>query len=84
MPCELHRVHAIDNIPADCKYPLQSIILAQNRKQTDTGGLAKCLELKVGAKVMVTVKVDVNNRLINGQAGEVLGLKLLMLYIKYI
>ena len=88
LPCELHRVHAIDNIPADCKYPLQSIISAENRKQTDTGGLAKYLELKVGAKVMVTVKVDVNDRLINGQVGEVFGFKIVnnviyKVYIKF-
>ena len=35
LPGELHKVNAIDNIPADCKYPLQSTVSAQNRKQTD-------------------------------------------------
>ena len=58
LPGELHRVNAIDSIPDDCKYPLPCIVSAQNRKQTDTGGLAKCLELKVGAKVMVTVRFE--------------------------
>ena len=38
---KLHRVNAIDNIPAGCQYPLQCIVSAQNRKQTDTGGLVK-------------------------------------------
>ena len=32
LPDELHRVNAIDNIPADCMYPLQSIVAAQNKK----------------------------------------------------
>ena len=35
LPGELHSVNATDNIPADCKYPLQSTVSAQNRKQTD-------------------------------------------------
>ena len=88
LPGELHRVNAIDNIPADCKYPLQSIVSAQYRKQTDTGGLAKCLELKVGAKVMVTVNIDIKDRLINGQVGKVFGFKIVdniinEVYIKF-
>ena len=52
-------INAIDQIPADCKYPAALISLAQNKKQSETGGLPKCLELKVGAKVMVTVTVDI-------------------------
>ena len=88
LPGELHRVNAIDNIPADSKDPFQSILSAQNRKQTNTGGLAKCLELKVGAKVMVTVTIDIKDRLINGQFGEVFGFKIVdniinQVYIKF-
>ena len=76
MPGELHRVNAIDNISADCKYPLQSVVSAQNKKQTDTVGLEKCLELKAGTKVMVTVNIDIKDRLINDQVGEVFGFKI--------
>ena len=87
-PGELCRVNAIDNIPADCKYHLQCIASAQNRKQTDIGGLAKSLELKVGAKVMITVNIDIKDRLINGQVGEVFGFKIVdnvinNVYIKF-
>ena len=32
LPDELHRVNAIDNIPADCMHPLQTIVAAQNKK----------------------------------------------------
>ena len=39
------------------KIPLQSIVSAQNRKQTDTSGLAKFLELKIGPKVMIAVNI---------------------------
>ena len=77
MPGELYRVNAIDNISADCKYPLQSIVSAQNSTQTDTVGLEKCLELKVGAKVMVTVNIEIKDRLINGRVGEVIGFKII-------
>ena len=75
LPGELHRVNAINNIPAGCQYPLQCIVSAQNRKQTNTGELAKSSELKVVAKVMSTVKIDSNNRLINDQVDEVFEFK---------
>ena len=54
---ELYIVNAIDNITADFKYSPQSNLSAQNRKQTDTGDLARYLELKVGAKVIITVNI---------------------------
>ena len=44
---------------------------AQNQKQTETGGLAKSLLLKIGAKVMLTVNINIQDGLINGQVGEV-------------
>ena len=42
-----------------------------NKNQSETGGLAGKLELKINARVMLTVNVDVNDRLINGQIGTV-------------
>ena len=59
------------------KIPLQSIVSAQNRKQTDTSGLAKFLELKIGPKIMITVKIDIKDRLIHGKVGEVFAFKLI-------
>ena len=47
------------------------ILAAQNQKQTNTGGLAKLLKLNIGAKVMLTVNVDIQGCLINGQTGNV-------------
>ena len=44
---------------------------AQNQKQTNTGGLAKLRKLKTGAKVMLTVNIDIQDRLINGQTGVI-------------
>ena len=42
---------------------------AQNQKQANTGDLAKLFKLKIGAKVMLTVNIDIQCRLINGQTG---------------
>ena len=47
------------------------ILAAQNQKQTNTGGLTKLLKLKIGAKLMLTVNVDIQDRLIYGQTGNI-------------
>ena len=38
-------------------------------EQTNTGGLAKLLKLKIGAKLMLAVNIDIQDRLVNGQTG---------------
>ena len=43
-----------------------------NEKQTNTGGLAKFLNLKIGAKMMLTVNLEIQDRLINDQAGNII------------
>ena len=45
---------------------------AQNQKQTNTKGFAELLQLKIGAKVMLTVNTDMHDHLINGQMGKLL------------
>ena len=62
-------INAIDELPKNVSHKL--IELAQNRKQTETGGLANKLTLKMGAKVMLTVNIDISDKLINGQMGLV-------------
>ena len=57
-------------------------------KMSDTRGLAKCLTLKLEAKVMLTVNVDVQDSLINGQIGvakhlEIIESKVSIIYIKF-
>ena len=76
LPGKIYIINATDQIHADYKYPQTLISLAQNRKYSKTGGLAKCLELKVGANVVVTVNVDIQDMLINGQVGEVVGFEI--------
>ena len=55
----------------NCKYPLATIEAAQNQKRTKTGGLLKMLKLKIVAKVMLTVNIDIYDCLINGQTGNI-------------
>ena len=45
--------------------------MAQNQIATITHGITKALMLKVGARVMLTVNVDIEDRLINGQIKKV-------------
>ena len=72
---ELYTIEADDKIPDNCKYPVATIQAAQDQKQTNAGGLAKLLKLKIGAKVMLTVNLDIQYRLINGQTGNISHIK---------
>ena len=56
--------------------------------KTETGGLLKLLHLKIGAKVMITTKVDIQDRFKNGQVGEISGFQSLsdrinIIYLKF-
>ena len=42
-----------------------------DRNQSETGGLASMLQIKVNARIMLTVNIDISDRLINGQIGTV-------------
>ena len=65
----LFTINAIDEIPRDT--PISLVTDALNRKQNETGGLARVLKLKVNAKIMITANIDIDDRLINGQIGTV-------------
>ena len=43
--------------------------------QNENGGLDYQVKVKIGARVMLTVNLDVNDRLINGQMGTILKIK---------
>ena len=59
LPGKPYTIKANDKIPDNCKYPLVLIQAAQNQKQTNTGALAKLLMLKIGAKEMLTVNIQI-------------------------
>ena len=42
-----------------------------DRNQTDSGGLASVIKIKVNSRVMLTVNLDLSDRPVNGQLGTV-------------
>lgn len=54
-----------DEVPKNCNASDMSEV--QNRKQSETGGLAILLKLKVNASVIITTNIDNADRLINKQ-----------------
>lgn len=64
---ELYAIKANNKIPSSFKYPVVLIHAAQNQKQANTKSWAKLLQLKNGAKAMLTVNIDIKDRLVNSQ-----------------
>ncbi|XP_057310034.1 uncharacterized protein LOC130648031 [Hydractinia symbiolongicarpus] len=62
-------LQSIDQLPKNI--PKSTIDKALNRNQSETGGLTKVLKIKINARVMLTVNIDIADRLINGQIGTV-------------
>ena len=66
-------INAIDILPKNVQPSVINKVL--NRSQMETGGLARILELKVNARVMLTSNIDVPDKLSNGQIGTVFHIK---------
>ena len=66
-------INAIDILPKNVQPSVINKVL--NRNQMETGGLARILELKVNARVMLTSNIDVLDKLSNGQIGTVFHIK---------
>ena len=67
LPGGLVAIHAIDTIPANRGFTQCQIMATQNRKQSETGGLARLLTLKLESNVMLTGNIDIQDRLSNSQ-----------------
>ena len=66
---ELVKIQAKDQLPKNCD--ISDAKQAQKQKQSETGGLAYSLELKINARVMLATNMNIEDRLINGQIGTV-------------
>ena len=69
IPGQLITIPAKDEVPKNSK--ILDIREAQNRKKSETGGLASLLELRVNARFMLTTNINMKDRFINGQMGTV-------------
>ena len=66
---QLYKIDPKDHIPKNISSTKIESILKRN--QSETGGLASTLQIKLNARVMLTMNVDLQDRLINGQLGTV-------------
>ena len=64
---EIYAIEINDKISDNCKYTVTFIQAAQNQTQTNTGGLAQLLKLKVGAELLLTINLDIQDGLINDE-----------------
>ena len=65
LPGESYTIKANIKFTDCCKHSLAAIQAVQNQKEANTGSLAKLLKLKTRTKVMLTVNLDIQDRLIN-------------------
>ena len=69
IPGQLITIPAKDEVPKNSK--ILDIREAQNRKQSETRGLASLFELKVNARFMLTTNINIKDRFISGHMGTV-------------
>ena len=65
LPGESYTIKTNRKFTDCCKYSLAAIQAVQNQKEANIGSLAKLLKLKTRTKVMLTVNLDIQDRLIN-------------------
>ena len=85
---ELIRIQAIDETPRHIKHTESQIEAIKQREISETGKLAYSLKLKIGAQVMLTANVNIEDRLVNGLVGKVVKFKLVdhqitIVYVKF-
>ena len=69
----IYYIKAIDNLPKNVS--IQKINEVLNRNQSETGGLPGILKIIINTRVMLTVNIDLQDRLVHGQLGTVCILK---------
>ena len=81
-------IKAVDVFPKNFTYSEKELEYLRTAKPRDTGNLTYLLELKVGAKVMLTCNINLDDHLINGQVGQIMAfqrnnLQVTKTYIKF-
>ena len=80
-------IKATDKVSPELKFLQRQLESINARKVSDTGNLAAKLELKHGAKVMLTLNVNLKDRLVN-EVGKVMTFKFIgsdvkVIYVKF-
>ena len=68
-------INAIGEVLQDIHLSDKQTETFRTRKIGDTGNLASVLNLKVGVHVMLTINIDLKDRLVNGLVGKVMYLR---------
>ena len=68
-------IDAIDEIPNDIVPSQSQIDVIKQKNMSETGNLEIHLKLKIGAQVILTSNLDIDDRLVNGLAGTVKQIK---------
>lgn len=71
LPGEIYITEDHYKIIYNCKCPLLFIQAIQNKQQTNTRSLENLFKLNIGANVMLILNMDIQDRLINSQRGNV-------------
>ena len=66
---------AIDDIPRSIKPTKSQIEAVKQRKLSETGFPGCLLKLKIGAQMMLTANLYIEDRLVNGLVGKVMKLE---------
>ena len=69
---EVISINAIDEVPKEIHLSDKQTEKIRERKIGNTGNLAGVLNSKVGAEVMLTINIDLENRLVNSLVGKVM------------
>ena len=72
---EVISINAIDEVSQEIHLSDKKIEIIRARKIGDTGYLASDLNLTVGTHVMLTINIDLEDRLVNCLVGKVMFLK---------
>ena len=73
-PSQKHLIYCDDERPKQLE-ETDYLEFVSNAKVGETGGLARLIELKEGARVLISKNIDIIDRLVNGQVGTVMKFK---------